>query len=365
MKKTIMCILGIMAVLFFLSCGQEEESSNVVLDTQNEEPVKVLLYLHGLLGDLSFFDSAARGMTFIEEKYGDRVDIKIVEAGLDNTKWEPAFLDEADRGFDVIFLGTWSMVDTIQTYAADYPETAFIFYDESIDFSTGDYPNVFCLTYAQNEGSFLAGALAAEMSESGIVSFLGGAVNVVINDFLVGYIEGAQYINPDIQVLVSFIGNFEDSAAGKELALAQYQNGSDVGFNVAGGGGLGQIDAAYETGNLAIGVDSDQALLFAESSPEKAEVIMTSMLKNVDVSLALAFDQYMEGVLPFGTMEVFGVAADTVGLAKNQYYENIVPEDTREKIEEIRNSIIAGEISVTSSFGLTGQEVEAIINSAQ
>ncbi len=363
MKYSIRFILGAMIALLLIACGQGNNDSTEIRSEDN--PVKVLLYLHGTLGDLSFFDSAARGMELIESKYEEKVSIKIVEAGLDNTKWEPGFLDEADRGYDVIFLGTWAMVDIVQTYAPDYPDTAFIFYDETIDFSMGDYPNVFCLTYAQNEGSFLAGALAAEMSESGVISFLGGAANVVINDFLVGYIQGAQYVNPEVQVLVSFVGNFEDSAAGKELALAQFQNGSDIGFNVAGAGGLGQIDAAFETGNLAIGVDSDQALLFETSNPQKAEVIVTSMLKNVDTSLALAFDRYMDNSLPLGTIEAFGLSANTVGLAENKYYQRIVSAEIQEKINQIKSEIIAGDITVVSSFGLTGQEVESIIQSAQ
>ena len=103
----------------------------------------------------------------------------------------------------------------------------------------------------------------------------------MINDFKVGYEQGAKYVDKDVKVLVSYVGSFSDSAKGKELVLAQYDQGADIGFNVAGETGLGLLDAAKEKKRYAIGVDSDQCLLFKDSDPLKASFIVVSMLKNV------------------------------------------------------------------------------------
>ncbi|XMB85977.1 BMP family ABC transporter substrate-binding protein [Mycoplasmatota bacterium WC44] len=359
MKKFLALLLTLTLVFSLAACGEKTDTP------ANEDQVEVLLFIHGTLGDLSFFDSAARGIDMINDKYGDEVQTKIVEAGSDNTKWESALLDEADKGYDIIFLGTWEMIGYVMDFAPDYPETDFIMFDEGIDFTAGDYENVFCIKYAQNEGSFLAGALAAKMTETNKIGFLGGAPYPVINDFLVGYIEGAQYVNPDIQVQVSFIGDFVDSAKGKELALVQYNNGVDVGFNVAGGAGLGQVDAAYETDNLVIGVDSDQAMLFADSNPEKAEKIVSSMLKQVDVSFLHAFDMWMDETIEMGTAQVFGLKLDTVTLADNKYFQDLVSEDIRTYLAEVEKKIEDGEIVVSSALNLSAEEVDAIIESAQ
>ena len=116
------------------------------------------------------------------------------------------------------------------------------------------------MTYAQNEGSFLAGYYAGLMSESGIIGAVGGMDIPVINDFMVGYVQGAGEAGvPEENVLIQYAGGWSDPAKGKELALTMYQQGADIVFQVAGGTGEGVFYAAEEAGKWAIGVDSDQA----------------------------------------------------------------------------------------------------------
>jgi len=187
----------------------------------------------------------------------------------------------------------------------------------------------------------------------------------VINDFLVGYIEGAQYIDDEIKVEISYIGNFDDSAKGKELALAQYGMGADIGFNVAGQAGLGQLDAAKEQNRYAIGVDSDQALIFAESDPDKANLIVTSMLKRVDNSLVRAIDLHLEGTLPYGSAENLGMAEEAVGLADNEYFNSLISEEIRDELKDIEDKIMNGEIAVTSAIGMSTEELNEIKDSVK
>ncbi|RLD17297.1 MAG: BMP family ABC transporter substrate-binding protein, partial [Caldiserica bacterium] len=184
-----------------------------------------------------------------------------------------------------------------------------------------------------------------------IIGFLGGMDIPVINDFKVGYIQGAHYIDPDIKVLVSYAGSFSDPAKGKELVLAQYDQGADISFNVAGETGLGLLDAAKERNKYAIGVDSDQYIMFKDSDPEKAAHIVTSMMKNVDNSLFRGIKLHMEGKLEYGKAEALGIKEGGVGVADNENYKKLVPEEFRKKIKELEEKIVNGEIVVDTVFG--------------
>ncbi|KAF5028249.1 ABC transporter substrate-binding protein PnrA-like protein [anaerobic digester metagenome] len=138
--------------------------------------------------------------------------------------------------------------------------------------------------------------------------------------------------------------------------MVQYQNGADVGYNVAGAAGLGQIDAAADAKKYAFGVDSDQAALL----PEKAEFIPTSALKNVGNSLYRAIKLDMEGKLTYGVAESLGFAEGGVNLVKDAHYEEMLSEEIRTKIDELEAKIVSGEIVVDSALGKTTEEIEAI-----
>jgi basic membrane protein A len=239
---------------------------------------------------------------------------------------------------------------------------------------TSEQPeNVYSMFYSTNELSFLSGACAALITnsdmelanEESIVGFLGGMDIPGINDFLVGYIEGAKYINPDIKMFISYAGDFGDPAKGKELSLVQYNSGADVIFNVAGGTGLGIIDAAKEVNKYAIGVDSDQAMLFEDTDKEKASHIVTSAVKYIDKAILRAVEMHVEGTLPYGTHEEMGVKEGGVGLAENNYYNSMLSEENKSKINEIKEKMIAGEITVHSAFGMSTEEIDAIRDSVK
>jgi basic membrane protein A len=336
-----------------------------------EDKVRVVLLLNGNLGDKSFFDSANAGVLRAQEELG--VEVKVIEMGLDQSKWEPALADVSTQDYDLIIVGTWQMTEYLEKIAPQHPDKRYIIFDTAVDYTKADLSNVYSILYKQNEGSFLAGALAAMVTTSDmplanpekLIGFLGGMDIPVINDFLVGYIEGAKYIEPDIKVAVSYVGSFGDPAKGKEMALAQYQMGVDIGFNVAGQTGLGQLDAAKEMNRYALGVDSDQALLFKDSDPEKAELIVTSMLKRVDNSLYRAIDLYLKDELPFGEAESLGLAEEAVGLADNEYYQQLTTEEMRQTLAELEAKVLSGEITVSTAYGMDTAELDALRNSVR
>ena len=300
-------------------------------------------------------------------------EVKTIELGYDDTKWEPALIDASEGDWDVIIVGTWQMTEKLEKIAPDYPDKKYFIFDTTVDYSKGNLNNVYSIEYKQNEGSFLAGALAAKITTSDMplanpdkkIGFLGGMDNPVINDFLVGYIQGAKYIDKDMKVAISYIGNFNDSAKGKEMALAQYNAGVDIGFNVAGQAGLGQLDAAKEKKRYAIGVDSDQALLVKDKDPDKANLITTSVLKRVDVSLLRGAKMFKEGNAPFGKSEQLGLKEECIGLANNEYYEKIVPEAMRKEIDELSKKIMDGEIKVDTAMGMDVKKLNEIKDSVK
>ena len=348
--------------MIFSGCQRKPETK-----TSDDGALKIVNLVNGTLGDKSFFDSSAVGMDLIETKYGSAVLTKTIEMTHDQTNWEPTLLDVADQNWDIIIVGTWQMVEMLQDVAMDNPDTKFIIYDTEVDYSLG-LENVYSILYSQNEASFLAGAMAAALTKSNLpltnpeklIGFLGGMDIPVINDFLVGYAEGARYIDPDTKVAVSYIGSFEDTAKGKEMALAQYSQGVDIGFNVAAQAGLGQLDAAKDMNRYAIGVDSDQAEFFAETDKATADLIVTSVLKQVDMSLLRAIDMHMEDTAPYGSSEILGFAEEGVGIAKNEFYMAIVPEEIRTVVDEIEVKIRNGEIEVNSAFGMDTEAINTL-----
>ena len=357
MKKllSVMLIIVMITALVLSGCGKEGTDNN---SGSNQEALKIVLLLNGNLGDKSFFDSANEGINQIKEKFN--AETKVIEIGPDQMKWEPTLADVSEEDWDIIICGTWQMREYLEKIAPQYPDKKYILFDASVDYEKGDFKNVYSINYKQNEGSFLAGALAAKMTSSDmplanpekVIGFVGGMDIPVINDFLVGYIQGAQYIDPEVKIAISYIGDFFNSAKGKEMALAQYNQNADVVFPVASQAGLGCLDAAKIQNKYAIGVDSDQSMLFKESDPEKSKLITTSVLKRVDNSLVRAIELEKEGKLQWGTVEALGIKEEAIGLAINESYNETVPDDMKNLIEELTNKIINEEIKVESAIGM-------------
>ena len=355
----------------------EVQTESEAVEAPEGTHYKAALLLNGNLGDKSFYDSANEGLERLRDELGEDVfDFKVEQMGgtaADEAKWEPTLLDYCDTGdYDVIIMGTWQMADALARAAEEYPDQKFIFFDEEFDFEgNGNPENVYNVMYKQNEVSYLVGAAAAMMTtddsiegidpDNHIIGFLGGMDNSVINDFLVGYIQGAADIDPDIEVAVGFVGDFVDSTKGKDIALSQYQSGADVGFNVAGNAGLGQIEAAKDEGKYAFGVDSDQAALL----PDYADYIPTSALKNVGQSLYLAIQKDMLGELKYGTEETYGFKEGGVALVKDAHYEKMLPENIRTKLDELEQSIIDGDIVVNTSADMDQAAIEALKESVK
>jgi len=361
MKKIIAFVLVSVMAIALAGCGAAP-AAPAAPDTPAAEdrPVNVALLIAGNLGDMSFNDSAHRGVLRARDELG--VNIRVIEDNSDPARWEPTLLEMADEGMDIIIASN-NYTDYIERHADDFPNTVFVLFDHEVDWSRGDFANVNSIIYNQNEGSFLGGFLVASLSESGTIGFLGGMDIPIINDFLVGYIEGALLANPDINVITVYSNAFNDPAGGKELSFAMINSGADYIFNVAGGTGIGLIEAASERGTRVLGVDSDQAMAFRDTRPEFAEVITSSVLKNVDFSLFRAISNFKDGTLVLGATEFLGIAEGGMGLADNEFFRAQVPQDIIDQLEDLEQRIVNGDITIGTALGVPVEDVVALRNS--
>ncbi|WP_323015041.1 BMP family lipoprotein [Devosia sp.] len=317
-------------------------------DYSAENPLKVALVVHGTLGDKSFLDSAAAGLARAEAELP--VDVTVIEAGIDRGRWQPALADATDQGFDVVIAGTWEMTGFMAELAPDYPDTKFIIFDDAPDFSAGNLGNILAINYRVSTAAYLAGYAAAKISQTGKIGEILGVEGATILEFAVGFEQGARAANPDVELTRAVAGTFTDPAKGKELALAQFAQGVDIVFPIAGGTGIGALQAARDEGKLAVGVDSDQALIFEATDPAQADVIFTSVEKKVGDSLYTALVQTLDGTAPYGTNLLLGLADGAVGIAKNSYYEKLVPAEVRAEVDAQEAKIISGEIAVETAM---------------
>ena len=318
----------------------------------------------GSRGDHGTTDETWAGMQTLAKKY-DFLDIHILEAGKDPSLYEAQFLEILDKGCDIFTCSAnYTMADLVGKHVDEYPDTTFWFTDLSTSFKfPGTKGNCAGMLFKQNEVMFLSGALAASMSKSGILGFVGGMESTVICDFGAGFIDGATHVNPNIKIIFSFVGDFNDSAKAKELALIQYNMGADIVHNVAGTAGLGVLDAAAQAGKWAFGVDTDQrAKYLAEGKQNVADAILTSSVKRWGNAVCLFIERYINqhDSIKWGQVEQWGIAEDGVGLCKNDYYKEKVPADTQKLISTLEDKIKSGEIKPKTAMGMSTADWEKL-----
>lgn len=360
MKKKLIAIILMVAMVSVLlaGCGTSGNDAEGPAENGNNNEYKVALLIPGNLGDKSFFDASRDAINSIESELG--VETAMVEMGTDVSKYFATYQDYCEQDYDLILTISTAGDDILKQAAEQYPDQKFI----NLDTDTTGFPeNVLAVTTKSNEMSFLAGVVAALKAEelgSDLIGFIGGMDLPGINYFLVGYIEGAQYINPDINVSTSYIGSFTDTASAKELANIMYNNGVSIIYQAAGAAGIGVIESATELDKIAIGVDADQALALEESAPNQAEHIITSAVKQIPVYAVDLVEQDMNGELTFGEEIKLGLEEDGVGIAKNQYYENLMTEENRAKVDEAEEAVKAGEVTLSDVYTMTSEDFAEI-----
>ena len=311
--------------------------------------IRVALCLGAVLGDQSFSDSAFAGLKRAEKDFP--IEIKVME-GNNASDYEPNQISMASAGYDLIVVTSTLQIEVLKKVAPQFPNTKFAMIDGVVK-----APNVACAVFAQNEGSFLAGAAAAMFTQKtdipGVnaqktVGFVGGVDIPVIRDFLAGYEQGAKYIDPETKVLVAFAGSFRDPLKGKELTLAQYGQGADIVYNVASNTGNGILEAASESKKYAIGVDMNQDAFYPGH-------ILTSMLKRVDNAVYWAVESVVKDTFKGDHIENMGLANGGVSLTDMSVMKQALgdkfPQDILDRINLLTEEVKAGKIKIDSYPG--------------
>jgi basic membrane protein A len=306
----------------------------------------------GGLGDKSFNDAAKAGL---DQAIADGLvcedNVVTNEANSTGSDRDQNAQALADAGFDLVIGVGFAFSPGINTIAPDYPDTSFMIVDGYATCGTAcgltndadAIPNVADYTFKEQEGSFLVGAAAAIKCGCDTIGFLGGQTGPLIEKFQAGYEAGASEVNPNIEVLVEYIGDdttaFNDPVKGEELSTAMYDDGAEIIYHASGASGAGLFNAAVEANKLAIGVDSDQYLT---ASPEQQPLIFTSMLKRVDTAVYNAIQAVGDG--SFGGSQVFGLAEDGLDYSKSNTAE--MTDDIIAQLDDFKQQIVDGAITV-------------------
>lgn len=334
MKRIVLFLMGLSLILM-TGCGKEDSSKKVENEGVKKVDYKVGIVLGlGGLGDKSFSDSAYEGLLKAEKELG--VKIKYVEPTT-LSEFDQFFTEFAEANYDLIIGVSFDAEKGIEKAAKEYPESNFVIIDSVVDL-----PNVKSIIFNQKQGSFLAGALGQMVSKKNSLGFIGAVEAPVIKSFYEGYEQGAQYMNPNIEVRDIYVGGsnpFNDPARAKELAISMAENGIDIIFTVAGGSGRGVMEAIKGREDLyGIGVDSNQ-------DGEVKGKILTSILKRVDVSVFNAASEGLAGNFTGGTV-VLGLKENGMGTTDFEFSKEIIGVENLAKLEQIKKDLISGKIEI-------------------
>ena len=291
------------------------------------------------LGDRSFNDMMNEGMKKAQTELG--VDYVVIQPR-SISEFQSSLARAAGQGFDLIIGSSFDMIKPMQTVAKGFPDQKFGLLDVGPDPIA---PNVASTVTKDWEGSFLVGAIAAKVTKTGTIGFVGGKDIPIIHRFYIGYYYGAKMADPKVNVLESYSGTFTDPAAGKEYTLALINQKSDINFAVAGATSAGVIDAAKSTNTFAIGVDSDQNYL----APGH---VLTSMVKRVDTQAFDMIKSVADGTYKGGSVTFYGLKEGGVGFAMDEYNKGLIPDDVVAQVDALKAKVISGEIVVPNYFDL-------------
>lgn len=349
MKKLLVFLLSLVMVASLVACGgggssstppasQPASASTPASSTGGDEPAgggaisKIAMLLPGVITDQSWCTAAYEGLMELDAQGYETAFTESLEV----VNIEAAFRNYAQEGYELIIGHGSQFGDAGVRVAEEFPETYFFIFGKP---PSDDYPpNMGFVDSKTYEGSYMAGALAALMSESGKIGYLGGIESAGQLSMKNAYIQGAKDVNPDIEILSVMVGTFDDPAKGKESALAQIEQGVDVIMQCADSTGLGAIEAAKEKGVYIIGYGSDQNDL----APE----LMLSSLVEVIPPVIVKQAQLVESG-EFGGIYRPDLAGDMIQLAP---YGSAVPKEVQDELAAIKAKIVSGEIVVVESF---------------
>jgi basic membrane protein A and related proteins len=334
MKKSLR-VVGLVILMSLLAftvwAGGAQDAEETKGQEKEEKMVMAMVTNQSGLGDQSFNDAAWEGLGDAVEKYG--VERKVLEAR-EQAQYVPNLSTLAEQKADLIVGVGFMIKDAVAETAEMFPDVNFGIVDAQVDL-----PNVASIKFKENEGAFLVGAIAAKVSKTGKIGYVGGMSTPVTNKMEAGYRAGAKTADPDIEIFVSYAGSFADPAKGEEMAIPQYDQGADVIFQVAGQTGLGVINAAKKKDQYVIGIDRDQNYLAPEN-------VLTSMIKRVDIAVSNACGMVVDGTFE-GDVYSYGIKEGAIDYATTG---DLIPQEVIGFAEMLKEKILSGEINPPSTY---------------
>lgn len=349
-KAAAVALVASMAALTVAGCGSKTEETKAAAETAaetkaeeakeaeeteasaeaGEKTYKVALCLSGAANDMGWCQVAYEGLKLLEEEYG--CEIAYTE-NLTPDDIEAAFADYAANGYDVIIGHGYEFGDPAVEVASQYPDAKFIVTEGEVSAD-----NVASYVTSCEEGGYVMGMLAASMSKSGKIGYVGPIQGASLVKIMNGFEDGAKEVNPEIEVQTAWTGSFTDTALGKEAAQAMIDNGVDVIGHCANESGTGCINAAKEAGIFATGDSYDQNGLAPET-------VLSSSVYHIPHVIELAFEDVLDGSYAGGIYN-FGMAEDAVSVAPYHDLESQIPDDVKALIDEKVAAIKSGEFDV-------------------
>ncbi|MBO3443057.1 BMP family ABC transporter substrate-binding protein [Clostridium sp. CCUG 7971] len=326
----IMCALSVNIV----GCSSTKKEEGSKSDKKDDFSVGIVLG-EGGANDQSFNQSSLEGLEKAKKELG------IKGTYLESTQdadYAPNIETFIDQDVDLIIGVGYTTAESMLTAANLYPEKKFVIIDHNYEEDGQEIPkNMICATFDEREASYLVGIIAAKMSETKKVGFIGGMKIPNITRFEEGFISGVKAGNPDVDVLSQYANSFDDASLGKSIASQMYSKGVDIIFSAAGGVGTGAIEAAREKDKFAIGVDMDQNNL----APDH---VITSAMKRVDIGVLDIISNITKGKFDGGKAIIYGLKDKAVGIAPSS--DKNVDKDILDYVEEQTKLIIDGKVKV-------------------
>jgi basic membrane protein A len=345
-RRTFVKSIGSGSLVALAGClGGNGGGGNGSDDTTNV----AMVYPVAGLGDQGFSDNAQKGLMQAENELGISYSEGEPSSNSEYSDFHNQFASSQDPDYDLIIGLTFAQVTPIEQVSSDFPDQKWTLIDAPVE----GRDNVSSVFFSEHEGSYLAGTLAGYFATegfesettsapgNGVVGFVGGGRNPVIERFQAGYRAGVKAFDESIEVRSAYAGAFNKPGQGRSIAQSMYGEGADVVYHAAGGTGIGMFEAAQEAGRPAIGVDTDQS----KTASDYKDVIVASMIKRMDTAVFTAIEDVVEGEYDGGSIVRLGLADDAHELFYGQSIGSAVPDAAREKVDEVRQKIIDGDIT--------------------
>lgn len=328
--------LGI-AILLISTCGCEKAQDIIPPDqpgAMDSASMQVsVVYPGECLGDSSYCDVLYNGAQKAKTELG----VAITEMESNAETWDMR-LQEAAQTSGLVITSGYQMADPVSRVAPEFPDVTFVIFDAAVDL-----PNVASFTHRVNEGTFLLGAIAGLKTETGKVGYLGGADVPLIHEFEAGYVAGVKAVNPDAEIIRGYVADneqgFYQPAVGETIALTQYGLGVDVIYTMADQSGFGAIEAAkLAEGRYVI-------WNYIDITDVAPGVVLTGLRVGIDDSVYNVIQAFVAGDLMTGVRSL-GLAEDKVGYMLGEGNSDLLSEELLDKVEALKASVIAGEITV-------------------